>query len=225
MGRSLATLLIAILAVSTAAAHTELSTAEAHAMILSDESLIVLDVREYSEFCGSLEHIENAANLPWVSGALQTRLDELALDARILVVCASGGRSHQAATFLDGQGFTNVFDMQGGMSAWAWETEACDQEPVVMLGKTPAGPEIDWTPVGGTQDYDLIRGVVDNILDAGTYVDLGPAECLSKSSPFTYHTDPVLIETAYFYLARQVLGSWGESSDQRVRTPAPPDCP
>jgi rhodanese-related sulfurtransferase len=42
------------------------------------------------------------------------------------VVCWSGYRSHFAANFLEGVGFTGVFDMVGGMRYWEWETEGCD---------------------------------------------------------------------------------------------------
>ena len=224
MERYLAPMLTALLMASAASAHTEIFPSEARTMILADENLVVLDVREYSEFCGSLDHIEDAANLPWNSGVLQARVAELPTDANIVVVCMSGGRSHQAASFLDGQGFTNVYDMQGGMNAWDWETEACGSAPVVTLRKNPMGSEINWTPVPGTQDYDLIRGNVENIYDAGTYIDLGPSLCLVEGSPFTYHTDTDLPDGTYFFLVRQVEGTWGESSDNSTRSPVPVNC-
>jgi len=219
MGRYLVPILTAVLLASAASAHTDITAGVARTMILTDENLVVLDVREYSEFCGSTEHIEDAADLPWIAGVLQSRFDELPADAKILVICASGGRSHQAATFLDGEGFANVYDIQGGMSAWEWETEACGAAPVVSLHKNTQGSAINWTPVHDLQDYDLIRGVVDNIADAGFFTDLGPTDCLTESSVLTYHTDPDLPQSVYFYLARQVQGSWGASSNHEVRHP------
>jgi rhodanese-related sulfurtransferase len=204
-------------AVSVPLAHTDISVGDAYDMIVSDESLIVVDVREYSEFCGSLLHIEDAANLPWNSGVLQARFAELPTDVDIIVVCASGGRSNLAANYLDDQGFTNVFDMLGGMNAWTEETESCDAEPVLTVSKQAAGVEVNWTPITGTQDYDLIRGLIDGMADAGTHIDLGLTECLADDSAFTFHTDPAFPFSPYFYLARQKTGSFGKSSSGKER--------
>ena len=140
------------------------------------------------------------------------------------MVCSSGGRSHQAATFLDNQGFTHVYDMQGGMSAWSWDKEGCDASPVITMHGATTGTEINWTPANGIQDYDLIRGVLEEIADAGTFIDLGPADCLCKDSPFTYLTEIEEPATCYFYLARRSGGPWGESSDRVPRNPASLSC-
>jgi rhodanese-related sulfurtransferase len=191
-------------AVSVPLAHTDISVGDAYDMIVSDESLIVVDVREYSEFCGSLLHIEDAANLPWNSGVLQARFAELPTDVDIIVVCASGGRSNLAANYLDDQGFTNVFDMLGGMNAWTEETESCDAEPVLTVSKQAAGVEVNWTPITGTQDYDLIRGLIDGMADAGTHIDLGLTECLPHRSGFSLQPVLLLGETENGFL-RKVL--------------------
>jgi len=224
VSRYLISLLAVTLLTPAAFAHTDITPSQAHAMILSDENVAVVDVRENSEFCGTVEHIENAANLPWISGELQARFGELQKDVDIIVVCASGARSNLAATFLDGQGFTNVHDMQGGMGAWAWSTEACGAVPVVVVRKQAQGSVVDWTPAFDQQDYDLLRGTVDDIADAGTTIDLGPTDCLRESSPFTYYADPETPESAYFYLARPTQGSWGDSSDDKRRTSASLSC-
>ena len=36
----------------------------------------------------------------------------------VLVYCAAGGRSARASEYLSEQGFTAVYDLKGGMSAW-----------------------------------------------------------------------------------------------------------
>ena len=41
------------------------------------------------------------------------------------MVCHSGGRSNSAANFLDSQGFTNIYDMKGGMSSWTGGAVGC----------------------------------------------------------------------------------------------------
>jgi len=105
-------------------AHTNISPQDAKDMIDANDQLIVVDVREGSEYCGG-GHIPGARNYPWNSGVLQANYTELPLDGEILVVCASGNRSDQAATFLDSQSYLYIYDMMGGMSNWQWETVGC----------------------------------------------------------------------------------------------------
>jgi rhodanese-related sulfurtransferase len=213
------------LAAGVALGHTDLTAAEARAMILSGGA-VVLDVREYNEFCGTAAHIDDAANLPWNSGVLAARFAELPADVDILVVCGSGGRSNQAANFLDGQGFTRVYDMLGGMGAWLWETEACDADPALALSKGGTVVEIDWSPTFGEQDYDLLRGRVVELADAVTHVDLGVTECLALGTVFTYGDDSDASDPgdAVFYLARQENGPWGAASSALDRLPATATC-
>ena len=40
-------------------------------------------------------------------------------DKPVLVICRSGGRSASAAMHLVDQGFTQVYNLRGGMLAWA----------------------------------------------------------------------------------------------------------
>jgi len=108
-----------------AGAHTDVTPEQARELIESTENLLVVDVREPSEYCDVRGHIPGAVNYPLSSGVLYARYDELPMDRPILVVCRSGGRSNQAANFLDSQGFPEIYDMTGGMNAWQWETVPC----------------------------------------------------------------------------------------------------
>ncbi len=113
-------------------AHTEVTPAQAQTMIANIPGLIVVDVREYSEYCstittppGNTGHIPGAILLPWNSGVLQAQYQQLPIDADILVVCRSGGRSHSASTFLDSKDYLHVYDMTGGMLAWTGDRVTC----------------------------------------------------------------------------------------------------
>jgi rhodanese-related sulfurtransferase len=110
-------------------AHTDLTPAEVAALLDPGGNVLVVDVREETEFCDSTYsppgHIPGAINMPWNSGYLQAHYGELASDDTTIIVCRSGSRSNAAANFLDSVGFTEVFDMLGGMSAWQYETENC----------------------------------------------------------------------------------------------------
>ena len=109
----------------SALAHTDVTPAQARDLIDSTDNLIVVDVREPGEYCDAVGHIPGALNYPLNSGVLQARYEELPVDGPVLVVCRSGGRSNAAANFLDSKGFTTVYDMMGGMSAWTGETVPC----------------------------------------------------------------------------------------------------
>ncbi len=107
-------------------AHTDVTPEEAKNMIDTNDDLIVVDVREKdSEYCDETGHIPGALNYPWSSGVLETNYEELPLDGEILLVCRSGSRSNSAALFLDSKGFLSIYDMEGGMMAWEWDTVSC----------------------------------------------------------------------------------------------------
>ena len=106
----------------------EASTAEA--VGLAREGYRVIDVREQSEWDAG--HVADATLLPLRD--LPRRIAEVApdRDAPILVHCAVGARSARAASWLAGQGYTNVVSLKGPISQWkdlggAWE------EPTQLL--------------------------------------------------------------------------------------------
>lgn len=82
----------------------------------------VIDVRSKIEFW--LGHLDGAVCIP--VGTIATELParaEIARDSRILVYCASGARSAQAAAQLTALGYRHVVD-GGGMGAAASEFRA-----------------------------------------------------------------------------------------------------
>lgn len=50
---------------------------------------------------------------------LPLRLSELDKAAATVFYCQMGGRSAQAAAFAAGNGFADVYNLQGGITAWA----------------------------------------------------------------------------------------------------------
>ena len=79
----------------------------------------IVDVRESSEFTGSLGHVRGAQLIPL--GELQARVAELARDRPIVAVCRSGARSAQALVLLQKAGFSEVANLAGGMLRWRAE--------------------------------------------------------------------------------------------------------
>jgi glyoxylase-like metal-dependent hydrolase (beta-lactamase superfamily II)/rhodanese-related sulfurtransferase len=76
----------------------------------------LLDVREPHEWNGELGHIRGARLVPM--GELRARLGELPRDRPIVLVCRSGGRSAQGSLILEGAGFCDVANLNGGMVHW-----------------------------------------------------------------------------------------------------------
>ena len=81
---------------------------------LENEEITLLDVRESSEYKGG--HIEGAVNAPLSS--LDANQLPYPKDEPIYVICRSGNRSAQAASQLQDAGYTEIYDVSGGMIAW-----------------------------------------------------------------------------------------------------------
>ncbi len=74
----------------------------------------LLDVRQPKEYKQS--HIPGSRLIPL--GELPARLGELDRRKPVIAYCAVGGRSKAAAQFLAGQGFSEVYNLAGGIKAW-----------------------------------------------------------------------------------------------------------
>src|SRR3954468_10788973 len=86
---------------------------------LNDQDIVVIDVREPFEY--DIARIDTAQLIPL--GELAERVDELPRDKQIVVMCKTGARSASATAFLRQQGFSNVYNLQGGITAWAMEID------------------------------------------------------------------------------------------------------
>ncbi len=75
----------------------------------------LLDVREPDEWAAG--HAPGAHHLPMME--VPARLAEIPADTEVVVVCRSGGRSGQVVSYLMGNGWDNVRNLDGGMQAWA----------------------------------------------------------------------------------------------------------
>ena len=109
-------------------AYTNLSTEEVHNRLLQGDTLLLLDVREVSEYeSGHIAEPEGMlpitpANLPINSLVLSDEMYRLPKDINIIVYCRSGGRSASASSMLENSGFTRIHNMLGGFSSWGFES-------------------------------------------------------------------------------------------------------
>ena len=124
--KTLLAIAILLILIGSSFAFTDLSVDQVKAKIDAKEDIVLLDVREPSEFEGG--HIRGAINRPWNSGVLQEKYDSLPKDKPLIVICRSGGRSRAASAFLEEKGFDQVLNMVGGMNAWTYSTVTGEEE-------------------------------------------------------------------------------------------------
>lgn len=93
----------------------EVDTAAA-LQLINHKNALVLDVREQSEYDAG--HVLNSRLIPL--GKLKQRTGELEKhkDKPIVVVCRSGSRSATACALLGKQGFSQAYNLAGGVLAW-----------------------------------------------------------------------------------------------------------
>lgn len=82
-----------------------------------EPSAYLLDVREPDEWQAG--HAPDAHHMPMME--VPARIAEIPNDTEVVVVCRSGGRSGQVVSYLMGNGWDNVRNLDGGMQSWAGE--------------------------------------------------------------------------------------------------------
>ena len=86
----------------------------------SGEKPVLLDVREAWEF--DTCHIEGSINISMSN--VQKMLDEINTEDETVVICHHGMRSFQVASYLAGNGYVNISNLEGGVDTWAREIDA-----------------------------------------------------------------------------------------------------
>lgn len=109
-------LIISILML-TACGNTYTTVNDRTAVTIFGAGDLIIDVRTPKEY--NEGHIENAINIP---------VEEIGnitypKDKKMMVYCASGVRSTEAAKVLIDNGYTNVYNLDGGLINWGYELE------------------------------------------------------------------------------------------------------
>jgi rhodanese-related sulfurtransferase len=89
----------------------EISVQELKEKIDNGEDFQLIDVREEFEY--------EVSNL----GGILIEADKVAKDKPVIVQCRSGKRSAAAIMQLETLGYTNLYNLQGGILAWANEID------------------------------------------------------------------------------------------------------
>ncbi len=102
---------------SSAHATTSHLDPQAFAQRASGAGVVILDVRTPQEFAGG--HLPGAINVDVESADFTTKIGSLDKAATYAVYCRSGNRSNTAMQEMAKDGFTDVADLTGGITAWS----------------------------------------------------------------------------------------------------------
>lgn len=84
-------------------------------MMQNNDEIILLDVRTPGEY----EYDGRIAGSRLIPlSLLASSLEELPKDKTIVCICRSGNRSHTACEHLSVNGFTDIYNLAGGMLGW-----------------------------------------------------------------------------------------------------------
>jgi rhodanese-related sulfurtransferase len=84
--------------------------------VIAEPGVIILDVRTPEEF--NAGHIENANNINVADSNFSSEVSKLDKNATVAVYCRSANRSAVATKEMAELGFTDMYDMQGGIIDW-----------------------------------------------------------------------------------------------------------
>lgn len=88
-------------------------------MIDNNESFQLIDVREVHEY-----EMANINGLLIPLGEIPSRVGEISKDVKVILQCRSGVRSANALNYLEqNEGYTNLYNLEGGIMAWAREID------------------------------------------------------------------------------------------------------
>ncbi|MFB4169970.1 MBL fold metallo-hydrolase [Virgibacillus sp. JSM 102003] len=104
-----------------------ITTKELAKKVVNHEETLILDVRNTDEFDdwkieGGKVEVINEPYFNLLDG-VDPVAEKLNKDQEIIVVCAKGGSSQMIAEMMEEEGFTNVYDLEGGMKAWSEHLE------------------------------------------------------------------------------------------------------
>ncbi|MFK7949088.1 MAG: rhodanese-like domain-containing protein [Saprospiraceae bacterium] len=94
-----------------------LSVADFKAKMASLGEYHLIDVRTPGEVASGT--IENSTNINFSTSNFETELGKLDKSKPLMLFCRSGNRSGKASQMAKNMGFTEIYDLKGGMMAWS----------------------------------------------------------------------------------------------------------
>jgi rhodanese-related sulfurtransferase len=85
-------------------------------MLQSNTNIQLVDVRTPQEYNSG--YVKDAVNFNFNGPDFEKQIAQLDKNRPVMVYCAVGGRSGKSTARLQKLGFTQVYDLAGGMTAW-----------------------------------------------------------------------------------------------------------
>ena len=116
--KRLVLLIAGLLALAGCSSSSAVSTVNAQdfATTIATSGVVILDVRTPGEFAAG--HIAGAINIDVESGNFESDIAGLDKNTTYAVYCHSGRRSGIATNTMADQGFTHLYNLDGGIGAW-----------------------------------------------------------------------------------------------------------
>ena len=93
----------------------------------------LVDVRTPEEYQEG--HLKNSLNYNFNGSDFDNELSKLDKTKPVMVYCLAGGRSAEAAEIMEKKGFTEVYNMQGGIMKWNVANKPTDRNSVTPAKK------------------------------------------------------------------------------------------
>ncbi len=97
----------------------EISVQSLNQKINNKENFLLIDVRENQEL--TISKISQAIHIPM--NTIPDNLNHIKSTQPIIVMCKSGGRSAKVCEYLQSQGYSNIYNLKGGIISWALEID------------------------------------------------------------------------------------------------------
>lgn len=97
---------------------TNLNSERFNAAAMNDKTGVIIDLRTTDEI-KSKGYIKGSVQLDFLAKDAEKQIDKLDKNKTYYVYCAGGGRSGDAAEYMEKHGFKRIFNLEKGFSDWA----------------------------------------------------------------------------------------------------------
>ncbi len=150
---------------------------------------VLLDVRQPEEY--RTGHLPGALFIPLPN--LIDKVGELDPEKAVLAYCRSGNRSRAAAAFLLSEGFSEVYSLDGGITAWNGHVATGDYtEGLILLKGRETAEELMSLALaleeGSRMFYTGIAGLTSDVEAKGIFTAIAEAEAKHKANILQAYT-------------------------------------
>ncbi|QKY71393.1 MBL fold metallo-hydrolase [Lentibacillus sp. CBA3610] len=149
-----------------------ITTGQLARRVVNREKTLILDVRNTDEFDdwkieGDSIEVMNEPYFNLIDGVGPVS-EKLNKDQEIIIVCAKGNSSKMVAELMEEEGFTNVYDLEGGMKAWSEHLE-----PVKLADLDGGGSLYQFVRLGkGCLSYMVVSENEAAVIDANRMTNI-----------------------------------------------------